>query len=107
MTSEQNVPEVQSHEGSPISAGQQDGDEQFSGSNVPHGMGQSKSSRRRRRKRKSKGPEAPQEAQPGAEQSEGQSIGSIQAVSTQPQGSQPQGQSSQSFQPAAGQQQQN
>jgi hypothetical protein len=92
MTSEQNVPEVQSTQGSPMSAGQQDGDEQFSGANVPHGMGQSKSSRRRRRKRKGKGPDAPQAAQAGAEQVSGQisdqPIGSIQAASAQP--SQPQ-----------------
>ena len=53
MDSEQNMPEVQSHQGSsaaPIS----DGDPQFAGGSVGHGMGQSKSSRRRRRKRKSK-----------------------------------------------------
>jgi hypothetical protein len=80
MTSEQNVPEVQTHEGSPISAGPQDGDAQFAGSNVPHGMGQSKSSRRRRRKRKSKGPDAPQGMQPGGEQAGEQPIGSIQAA---------------------------
>ena len=35
MTSEQNVPEVQSHQGSPMSAGQQDGDAQFSGAERP------------------------------------------------------------------------
>lgn len=84
MTSEQNVPEVQSPQGSPMSAAQQDGDDQFSGANVPHGMGQSKSSRRRRRKRKGKGPDAPQAAQPGAEQIPGQPVGSIQAAAPQP-----------------------
>jgi hypothetical protein len=70
MTSEQNVPEVESYQGS--SASSQDGDAQYSQS-VPHGMGQSKSSRRRRRKRKNKaifdGPgqpaEANSQAQPG------------------------------------------
>ncbi|MEO6909787.1 MAG: response regulator [Edaphobacter sp.] len=100
MTSEQNVPEVESHQGPPMSAGQPDGDEQFSEQNVPHGMGQSKSSRRRRRKRKSKGPDAPQAAQPGGEPGEGQPIGSIQASVAQ---AQPQG--SQNFQAGAGQQQ--
>lgn len=97
MTSEQNVPEVQPHQGSSMSAGQQDGDEQFSGTNVPHGMGQSKSSRRRRRKRKSKGLDAQQAAPSGTEQA----VDSIQAVSApaaQPQG--PQG-----FQNNGGQQQ--
>lgn len=103
MTSEQNVPEVQLHQGSPMSAVQQDGDEQFSDSNVPHGMGQSKSSRRRRRKRKNKGPDAPQAAQPGGDQAGGQPIGSIQAASAQPQSTQQQG--SQNFQAGAGQQQ--
>ncbi len=55
MTSEQNVPEVQSYQGSPASAGSQDGDVPYNGQSSPHGMGQSKSSRRRRRKRKNKG----------------------------------------------------
>jgi hypothetical protein len=100
MTSEQNVPEVQPHQGSTMSPEQHDGDNQFAGQNVPHGMGQSKSSRRRRRKRKNKGPDAPQVAQPGGEQAPGQPIGAIQA-STQPQGQQGGGQSFQ----AGGQQQ--
>src|SRR6185437_10801222 len=103
MTSEQNVPEVQPHQGSPMSAGQQDGDEQFSGPNVPHGMGQSKSSRRRRRKRKNRGPETAQSAQPGGEQGAGQAIGSIEAAGAQPQVAQSQG--SQGFQGNAGAQQ--
>ncbi len=111
MTSEQNIPEaqphqgstVQPHQGSTMSPGQQDGDEQFSDPNVPHGMGQSKSSRRRRRKRKSKGSDAPQAAPPGADQAAGQPIGSIQAVGAPPQAFQPQG--GQSFQAAASQQQ--
>jgi hypothetical protein len=54
MTSEQNNPEVQSHQGSSATS-MQDGESQFAGGQVPHGMGQSKSSRRRRRKRKNKG----------------------------------------------------
>ncbi len=85
MTSEQNVSEVQPHQGSTVSPAQQDGDAQYSGgANVPHGMGQSKSSRRRRRKRKNKGADmAPQ-----GEQAAGQPIGSIQA-SAQPQTFQP------------------
>jgi hypothetical protein len=91
MTSEQNVPEVQSHQGSTMSPDQQDGDAQFDGQNVPHGMGQSKSSRRRRRKRKNKGPDAPQGAQPSGDQGAGQPIGSIQAAASQPQTSQSQG----------------
>lgn len=89
MTSEQNVPEVQLPQGSSMSAGQQDGDEQFSGANVPHGMGQSKSSRRRRRKRKSKSMDAAQAVQPSGEQAAGQPVGSIQAASAQPSQSQP------------------
>jgi len=101
MTSEQNVPEVQSHQGSTASTVQQDGDAQFTGQNVPHGMGQSKSSRRRRRKRKTKG-DAPQGAQPSGDQVAGQPIGSIQASGSQPQAFQPQG--GQGFQ-GSGQQQ--
>jgi len=90
MTSEQNVSEVQPHQGSTVSPAQQDGDAQYSGgANVPHGMGQSKSSRRRRRKRKNKG----SDMAPQGEQAAGQPIGSIQG-SAQPQ----------SFQPAAPQQ---
>ncbi len=80
MTSEQNMPEVQSHQGS-SAAPVQDGESQYAGSSVPHGMGQSKSSRRRRRKRKSKGPETvaqPQGGEPGQ-------VPVVQA-STQPQG---------------------
>ena len=102
MTSEQNVPEVQSHQGSTASTVQQDGDDaQFTGPNVPHGMGQSKSSRRRRRKRKTKG-DAPQSTQAGGDQAAGQPIGSIQASSSQPQAFQPQG--GQGFQSGAQQQ---
>jgi hypothetical protein len=99
MTSEQNVPEVESHQGSTMSPGQQDGEAQFTPQNVQHGMGQSKSSRRRRRKRKNKGSsDAPQNAQAGGSD---QPIASIQG-SAVPQTSQPQ-----SFQAGAGQQQNN
>ncbi|WP_433984190.1 hypothetical protein RBB78_03335 [Tunturiibacter empetritectus] len=105
MTSEQNVPEVDSHQGSTMSPGQQDGEAQFAGQNIPHGMGQSKSSRRRRRKRKSKGGDSPQGAQSGVQsgdQSAGQPVGSIQGAAA-PQTFQPQG--GQGFQANAGQQQ--
>ena len=101
MTSEQNVPEVDSHQGSTMSPVPQDGEAQFAGQNVQHGMGQSKSSRRRRRKRKSKGSsDAAPGTQPG-EQAAGQPVGSIQG-SAAPQSFQPQGQG---FQANAGQQQ--
>jgi hypothetical protein len=101
MTSEQNVPEVESHQGSTMSPAQQDGEAQFTPQNVQHGMGQSKSSRRRRRKRKNKGSDAPQNAQSGGDQQ----IASIQgsagsAGSAAPQTTQPQ-----NFQAGAGQQQ--
>lgn len=94
MTSEQNVPEVQSHQGS-AAAPIQEGDSQYMGGSIPPGMGQSKSSRRRRRKRKNK-MEGGATAQPVGEQS-GQ-VPSVQA-SAQPQ---PGGQPSQN----GGQQQQ-
>jgi hypothetical protein len=101
MTSEQNVPEVDSHQGSAMTSGQQAGDAQFDGPNVPHGMGQSKSSRRRRRKRKNKGSEPQQGTLPmeqaGGDQPAGQPIGSIQASGAS-QGSQPQGSGFQSGQ---------
>jgi len=89
MSSEQNVPEVQEYQGQQAPA-QQDQDGQFAGSNIPHGMGQSKSSRRRRRKRKNKGdaPEAHQGGDQAATQP-GQPIPSIQAASAAPQNSQP------------------
>src|SRR5271168_2131589 len=99
MTSEQNVPEVESNQGSTMAPGQQDGDSQFTSQNVQHGMGQSKSSRRRRRKRKNKGSDPSQGAQPGGDT--GQSVPSIQG-SAPAQPSQPQ-----SFQANAGQQQHN
>ena len=92
MTSEQNVPEVDSHQGSTMSPGQQDGESQFAGQGIPHGMGQSKSSRRRRRKRKNKGPDTQQGAQSNGEQGAGQPVGSIQGAAAP-----------QTFQPQAGQ----
>jgi len=87
MTSEQNVPEVQSYQGS-SAAPVQDGESQFTGGPAPHGMGQSKSSRRRRRKRKNK----VEGSTPVASEQNGQS-GQIPAVqaSAQPQ-PQPSGQ---------------
>jgi CheY-like chemotaxis protein len=102
MTSEQNVPEVESHQGSTMSPGQQDGEAQFTQQNVQHGMGQSKSSRRRRRKRKNKGGDAAQGTQVGGDQNAAQPIASIQgsAGSAAPQNSQ-----QQNFQAGAGQQQ--
>ena len=92
MTSEQNVPEVDSHQGSTMSPVQQDGEAQFAGQNVPHGMGQSKSSRRRRRKRKSKSGDAPQGAQssiPSGDQAAGSPLVPFRAAA--PQTFQPQG----------------
>lgn len=104
MTSEQNAPEVDSHQG-PTMSHQQGGDAQFDGQGVPHGMGQSKSSRRRRRKRKNKGADAQQGTLPMGQAGDqaGQPVGSIQASSAQPQSFQPQG--SQGFQGGGGQQQ--
>ncbi|HXC97310.1 MAG TPA: hypothetical protein VNU92_16530 [Edaphobacter sp.] len=85
MTSEQNAPEVESHQGSTMSPGQQDGEAQYTPHNIQHGMGQSKSSRRRRRKRKNKAmAEAPQGQQAGGEQSGGP-VPSIQASVPPPQ----------------------
>lgn len=94
MTSEQNVPEVQTHQGSPATS-VQDGDSQYAGGQIPHGMGQSKSSRRRRRKRKNKLEASASQGesmiqpvpQPGSQ--DGQ-LSSIQASATAPQ--QPSGQ---------------
>ena len=100
MSSEQNVPEVQMHQGPPPAPEQSGGQigqtdsAQDAAHNVPHGMGQSKSSRRRRRKRKNKSAEA---AQAGA----GQFAGEIQggqgfaSPTTQPQNFQQGGQQQQ------------
>jgi hypothetical protein len=82
MTSEQNAPEVEFHQGSTMSPGQQDGEAQFTPHNVQHGMGQSKSSRRRRRKRKNKANEGQQSPQAGGDQGAGQSIPAIQGSAT-------------------------
>ncbi|WP_035349377.1 hypothetical protein [Edaphobacter aggregans] len=90
MTSEQNMPDVQSHQGS-SAAPIEDGESQYTGAQIPHGMGQSKSSRRRRRKRKNKGIDAGAPAtQPGAEQS-GQ-VPAIQAAAPSQGFQQPSGQ---------------
>jgi hypothetical protein len=91
MSSEQNVPEVHEYQGQSAPPAQQDNDAQFDGSNVPHGMGQSKSSRRRRRKRKGKGsdsdaPQAVQQNSQPAGDGSG-SVPSIQAAAPQSQNS--------------------
>ncbi len=80
MTSEQNAPDVESHQGLTMSPGQQDGETNFTPQNVQHGMGQSKSSRRRRRKRKNKGIDAQPGAQTGGDQAASQPIASIQGA---------------------------
>jgi CheY-like chemotaxis protein len=83
------MPEVPSHQGSTV-APIQDGESQFTGGQIPHGMGQSKSSRRRRRKRKNKvGDPVPQGAQ-GTEQ--GGQIPSVQAAAPSQGFQQPSGQ---------------
>jgi hypothetical protein len=86
MSSEQDVPEVQAHQGPLAQPAQMDGQmggrngdmgsAQEAGHGIPHGMGQSKSSRRRRRKRKNKSPE---EAQQGVQGGAAQFTGAIQA----------------------------
>lgn len=101
MSSEQNAPEVQEHQGPPPAPTQmgdqmgQNGPAQDSSHSVQHGMGQSKSSRRRRRKRKNKSVDP---AQPGAQNSSGQFVGDVQG------GAAPAGQP-QNFQGGAAQQQ--
>ena len=69
MSSEQNVPEVEVAPGfATVRADRAGRDRTVRAgrrTNVPHGMGQSKSSRRRRRKRKNKVADAAQGAQPG------------------------------------------
>ena len=62
MSSEQNLPEVPTHQGPPPSQQQ----ESLTESGTQHGMGQSKSSRRRRRKRKTTGGEFASESGGGA-----------------------------------------
>jgi hypothetical protein len=98
MSSEQNAPEVQMHQGPPSPPAQmdsqmdsqmdqnrpsqmdQDGSAQADAHNPQHGMGQSKSSRRRRRKRKNKSPDALQQGAPFAGQNApGQFVGDLQA----------------------------
>jgi CheY-like chemotaxis protein len=99
MTSEQNAPEVESHQGSTMSPDQQDGEAQFAPHNVQHGMGQSKSSRRRRRKRKNKGIDAQQGTPSSGDQGAGQPVASIQSSAA------PQAPLQPSFQSGGGQQQ--
>jgi hypothetical protein len=104
MSSEQNVPEVQMHQGPPPATqmGDQMGQNvsgQDAAHGIPHGMGQSKSSRRRRRKRKNKSPDVGQQ---GAQTGSGQFVGDIQANGQGTPAGQPQ-----SFQPGMPPQQQN
>ena len=105
MSSEQNVPEVQEHQGPPPASTQMDGQmgqngaSQDAGPNIPHGMGQSKSSRRRRRKRKNKSPDAGQQAAQGGA---GQFVGDVQGGG---QGFAPPTAQPQNFQAGAAQQQ--
>jgi hypothetical protein len=118
MISEQNVPDVQMHQGLPSQTAQmdspmenrmagqmdRDGQQNDSAHNTQHGMGQSKSSRRRRRKRKNKSPDAAQQgAQIAGQNDSSQFVGDIQA-SGQSLGSVAQGQP-QNFQASAVQQQ--
>ena len=104
MSSEQNAPEVQMHQGPPPPATMMDnGSGQDASQMVPHGMGQSKSSRRRRRKRKNKGADASANPLAGT-QSSGQFSGDMQAAAQGGSPSQPQQQTS--GQPGGGFQQQ-
>jgi hypothetical protein len=116
MSSEQNVPEVQMHQGPPSPPAQMDGQMDQNGPtrmdqngqpqgaahNIQPGMGQSKSSRRRR-KRKNKSPDALQQAaQHGGQNGSGQFVGDLQAgEQVLASGGQPQ----QNFQAGAAQQQ--
>jgi hypothetical protein len=105
MSSEQNVPEVQVHQGPPPTPAQAGGQSEQNGPahdaahGIPHGMGQSKSSRRRRRKRKNKSPDANAGGQQGGDA--GRFTVDIQA-GAQPQSFAPQ---PQNFQAGGGQQQ--
>lgn len=105
MSSEQNVPEVQAHQGQPPPPTQmggqidQNGSAQDPSHSTQHGMGQSKSSRRRRRKRKNKVPEAGQQ---GAQGGAGQIVADIQGSG---QGSAPSAGQPQNFQAGPAQQQ--
>ena len=86
MSSEQNVPEVQMHQGPPPPAPMgNSGSGQDASSGIPHGMGQSKSSRRRRRKRKNKGPEATPAQSAGQFADDVQASGQAVATPSQPQ----------------------
>src|ERR1035441_8037833 len=80
MSSEQNAPEVQEHQGPPLAAqmdgqmGQNDSP-QDAGHNIQHGLGQSKTSSRRRRQRKNKSLDG---AQQGVQGGGGQVAGDMQ-----------------------------
>ncbi len=101
MSSEQNVPEVQVHQGPPPAAQMgQTGSGQDVSHGIGHGMGQSKSSRRRRRKRKTKGMDA-SPATPTGAQAPLQFTGDMQASAV----SAPQAQPQNGFQQAGAQQQ--
>ncbi len=65
MSSEQNMAEVELHQGPPQGQIAQDNSSPDGSNPIPHGMGQSKSSRRRRRKRKNKMVEANQQTSQG------------------------------------------
>ena len=88
MSSEQNVPEVEAHQGPPPPPESMGG--QMSQTSpaqdahgIPHGMGQSKSSRRRRRKRKNKqGDPVQQSAQAAAGQFNGEMQANGQGVAS-------------------------
>jgi hypothetical protein len=102
MSSEQNVPDVEVHQGPPPPPESMGG--QMSQTNsaqdahsIQHGMGQSKSSRRRRRKRKNKGDAGPPQGAQG-----GQFVGDVQANG---QGAVAPGNQPQNFQGGGGQQQ--
>jgi hypothetical protein len=105
MSSEQNVPEVEVHQGPPPPPESMGGQMMSQTSpaqdahSIPHGMGQSKSSRRRRRKRKNKGDAGPQVAQAGQFVGDGQANGqAIASPGNQPQNSQGGGQPQQAGQ---------
>jgi hypothetical protein len=95
MSSEQNAPEVQVHQGPPPPAPMgSNGPGQDASNGTSHGMGQSKSSRRRRRKRKNKGMDTM------GSQPTGQFAGDVQASapSAPPQPQQGNGQTNGGFQ---------
>ncbi len=107
MSSEQNMPEVPTHQGPPPAMSQDQGNDFQAGQSSPHGMGQSKSSRRRRRKRKGKGAEFSdgQAALPEANGGGGGDLPSVSAAAAPVASPQPGGTSQgHSFQASQGQQ---